>query len=168
MLHYAQIQLRYDTNELNRKGKVVKGVARIRRREYKARRITLQSDWIVQPRSRQLLPGWAQGIETNTPHDWLVEPSNLVTRRDSVPALCKDNLWDYIPNELTDVQLKTASVIPKQVNKASRDCQTSQELPEELQTLVEEAKMVINPQQAQEFWQLLLDYRDIFSTKDEP
>ena len=57
ILHYAQIQLRYGTQELSRKGKTVKGVARLRRGEYRARRITLQSDWIVQPRSRQLLPG---------------------------------------------------------------------------------------------------------------
>ena len=44
----------------------------------------------------------------------------------------------------------------------------SQELPDELQTLVEEARVVINPQQAQDFRQLLLDYRDVFSNKDEP
>ena len=84
MLHYAQIQLRYDTQELSRKGKVVKGVTRLRYGEYRARRITLQSDWIMQRRSRQLLPGRAQEIETNTPHDWLVGQSSLVTRRDSV------------------------------------------------------------------------------------
>ena len=28
--------------------------------------------------------------------------------------------------------------------------------------------MVIDPQQAQDFWQLLLDYRDVFSNEDEP
>ena len=28
--------------------------------------------------------------------------------------------------------------------------------------------MVINPQQAQDFWQLLLDYRNVFSAKDKP
>ena len=31
MLHYAQVQVKYDTQELYRKGKVVKGVARIKR-----------------------------------------------------------------------------------------------------------------------------------------
>ena len=44
----------------------------------------------------------------------------------------------------------------------------SQELPDKLQTLVEEVRVVINPQQAQDFQQLLLDYRDVFSTKDKP
>ena len=48
MLHYAQVQVKYDTKELYRKGKAVKGIARIRRGEYRAQRITLQSDWLIQ------------------------------------------------------------------------------------------------------------------------
>ena len=43
MLHYAQIQLQYNTQELSRKSKVAKGVTILRHREYKARRITLQT-----------------------------------------------------------------------------------------------------------------------------
>ena len=35
MLHYAQVQVKYDTQEVFSKGKV-KGVTRIRRREYRA------------------------------------------------------------------------------------------------------------------------------------
>ena len=52
MLHYAQIQLRYDTQELCWKGKSVKGVARLRHGGYRARRIALQTDWVVPPRSQ--------------------------------------------------------------------------------------------------------------------
>ena len=59
MLHCAQIQLRYNTQELSRKGKVARGVARLRPREYRARRIIFKSDWVVQPRSLNLLPGCA-------------------------------------------------------------------------------------------------------------
>ena len=62
MLHYAQVQGKYDTQELYRKGKSVKGVTRIRRGEYRACRVTLQADWLIQPRSRQLVAervsGW--------------------------------------------------------------------------------------------------------------
>ena len=39
---------------------------------------------------------------------------------------------------------------------------------DELRTLVEEARVVIKPQQAQDLWQLLLDYREVFSTRDKP
>ena len=41
-------------------------------------------------------------------------------------------------------------------------------MPEEIQVLVEEARVVKTPQQAQDFQQLLRDYCDIFSTKDKP
>ena len=76
---------------------------------------------------------------------------------ESVQLFAKTTLGILTPTqELTGVQLETASVIPKQVNKVSRDCQTSQELPDELQTLEEEATVVINPQQAKDFQQLLL------------
>ena len=84
--------------------------------------------------------------------------------------------FDFIVDDIEEdlliyasmLQLETAPVVPKQLNKASRDYQTSLELPDELQALVEEAKVVINPEQAQDFWQLLLYYRDVFSTRDEP
>ena len=71
--------------ELSRKGKTVEGVARLRRGEYRARRIKLESDWVIQPRSRQLLLEGAQGKEAGGGlHDWLVEPSHLVAQKDSV------------------------------------------------------------------------------------
>ena len=57
LLHYTEVQLTYDRQELVGKGKVVKAVARLRARAFKARRVILKKDWVVQPRSRQLVPG---------------------------------------------------------------------------------------------------------------
>ena len=39
VLHYTQVQVKYGTQELYRKGKAVKGVERIRRAEYRACRV---------------------------------------------------------------------------------------------------------------------------------
>ena len=36
MMHYAEIQLKYDTQELLRKNKTVKGIARVSRSEFRA------------------------------------------------------------------------------------------------------------------------------------
>ena len=139
---------------IDQKGKVVKGVARIRHGEYRTRRNILQTDWVVQSRSRQLLPGHAPGIETLAPHDWLVESSGLVAQRNSIlvaRTLCQHRqglktipveiynpcvkpvplfgkttpeILSPIP-ELADVQLDTAPVIPKQGNKVTMRSLTS-------------------------------------------
>ena len=47
LLHYMEVQLRYDRQELVRKDKVVKAVARLRTRASKARRVVLKKDWII-------------------------------------------------------------------------------------------------------------------------
>ena len=44
VLHYAQVQVKYHTQELTRKGKVVRGVARMRRIEDTARRSTFKNN----------------------------------------------------------------------------------------------------------------------------
>ena len=62
---------------------------------------------------------------------------------------------------------KRPQLFPNRLTKPG-DNQTRQELPDELQTLVEEAKVVNNSQQVQDLQQLLIYYRDVFSTKDEP
>ena len=49
--------MRYDRQELVCKDKVVKVVARLRTRASKARQVMLKKDWIIQPRSRQLVLG---------------------------------------------------------------------------------------------------------------
>ena len=41
-------------------------------------------------------------------------------------------------------------------------------LPEEVQVLMDKAKIVITPHQAEDFQQLLVNYSDVFSTKYEP
>ena len=84
MLHYTQVQVKYDTQELYRKGKAVKRVARIRRGEYRACGDSLHADWLIQSRSRHLVAGQVSGTETSAPHDWLVGPSKLVALRDAV------------------------------------------------------------------------------------
>ena len=97
MLHYIQVHVKYDTQELYRKGKVVKGVARIWTGGYRASRVTLQSDWLIQPRSRQLVAGRVSRRETSAPHDWLVDPSKLVAQKDAVlvaRTLCQQASWD--------------------------------------------------------------------------
>ena len=83
LMHYAGVQLNYDRQELTRKNKVAKGVARISSAR-KARRLVLERDWIVQPESRQLVPGKAVGVDRRVPHNWLVEPSRLMAQRQSV------------------------------------------------------------------------------------
>ena len=68
LLHYMAVQLRYDRQELVRKGKVIKAVARLRMRVSKVRRVTLKKDWIIQPRARHLVPGQVDedGVKTHS------------------------------------------------------------------------------------------------------
>ena len=54
IMHFVRIQLKYDTQELICREKVVKGVARASQREYKARRLVLQRDGLIQLRSDNL------------------------------------------------------------------------------------------------------------------
>ena len=66
MMSHAGIQLNYETQELLRKGLVAKGVTGGSRQAHKAKRVTLQKDWVVQPRSRQLVPGKTTGVQTDS------------------------------------------------------------------------------------------------------
>ena len=195
MMHYAGVQLKYDTQELVRKGKVVKGIARVSRNEYKARRLVLQRDWVVQPRSRQLVPGQAVGVDRRVPHDWIVEPSKQVAQQQSLliaRTMCQQKQAEtvvpvevYNPTdepvqlfkkttlgiltpiqEVTDVQLDTAST--KMIGQVKTKVRTSEELPEEIQTLVDDTKQTLLPDQVEKFRQLMLEYTDIFASKDEP
>ena len=45
-MHYMGIQVKYEPHELICKDKIVKGVSRASRSEYKARRHVLQRDWL--------------------------------------------------------------------------------------------------------------------------
>ena len=46
--------------------------------------------------------------------------------------------------------------------------QSTKSLPEEIQKLVDDARQTLTQEQGEKFLQLILDYKDIFSTKDEP
>ena len=74
MMQYAEMQLKYDTQELQRKGKVAKCIARLRKEKTKARRVMLQKDWVIQPMSRQLVAGKVVGLEGQEVKNWKVEP----------------------------------------------------------------------------------------------
>ena len=69
---------------------------------------------------------------------------------------------------ITDKHSETIPGAERKVKHAKVQGQSSKELPEEGQALVDEARVVITPQQAQGFQQFLRDYQDVFSTKDKP
>ena len=100
--------MRYDRQELVLKGKVVKAVARLRTRAPKARQVILKKDWIIQPRSRQLVPGRVanEGAKTDWIIDyrWIIEPSKLLLEKDHilvVRTLCQQkHIEAEIPVEL--------------------------------------------------------------------
>ena len=56
----------------------------------------------------------------------------------------------------------------KGVTKTTIGKNKTVELPEEIEKLVDETWSVINPQQTDQFRQLLIEYRDVFSTQEEP
>ena len=119
-------------------------------------------------------------MEMSTPHDWLVEPSKLVAHRDAVRvarSLCHCSQLGktvhveiYNPSDepvqlysittlgiltpfeaITDVQMETVPGAERKVKEAKVQGQSSQELPEETEALVDKARVVISPQQAQDF-----------------
>ena len=74
-------------------------------------RNTLQTDWLIQPRSRQLVAGHVIVTETSAPHDWLMEPSQLVVQRDAIlvaRTLCQHGLL----KELVHVEIYNPSDEP--------------------------------------------------------
>ena len=197
MMSHAGIQLKYDTQELLRKGRVAKGVSEGNRLTHKTRRVTLQKDWVIQPRSRQLVPGRTTGVDRQVPYNWMVEPSKLLGQQETVlvaKTLCEHRqVMDVIPvevynptdetvqlfknttlgilsplREVTDVQLETAQRTPVTVDRVVQEKPKKTSLPEELQQLVKEAEQTLNTSQTREFQNLIGEYRDIFSTKDEP
>ena len=198
MMHYAGIQLKYDAQELCRKNKTVKGVARVRRGSFKARRVVLQKDWVVPPRSRQLVPGRVKDVQADpVPHEWIVEPSKVLGQQESLlvaRSMCSGRqIQDVVPVELynpsdepvqlyksvtlglitpldsvTDVKLETDDGVAKAVYQVKESSIQEEQLPIELETLVEETSLVLTTAQQNDFRKLLLEFRDIFAAKDEP
>ena len=75
----------------------------------KALRVTLQKDWTIQARSRQLVLGKVGKlnelrVETEKEENWIIEPSKLILERDSVlvaKTLCQRNQMEKgIPVEI--------------------------------------------------------------------
>ena len=198
MMHYAEIQLKYDTQELLRKNKTVKGIARVSRSEFRARRLVLKEDWVIQPRSRQLVPGQIVGVDKRIPHSWLVEQSGRIFQEQSVlvaRTLCRQGQAEkivpveiYNPcdepvhlykrttlgiatpiDEVTNVQIETTKDVSiEKVSHVKVVGRTEASLPEEIQKLVDETTEVLVPEDVQKFGCLVREYRDVFSTKDEP
>ena len=198
MLHYAGVQLKYDTQELSRKDRTVKGVARVRRGSFKARRVLLQKDWVVPPRSRQLVPGRVKDIQDDfPPHEWIVEPSKTLGQKEALlvaRSVCNSQqVHDVVPVELynpsdepiqlyrsatlgivtpldriTEIKLEAEDGMAKTVSQVRRSQVQKEELPEELETLVEETSAVLSPVLQDDFRNLLIEFRDVFSTRNEP
>ena len=195
MMHHAGIQLKYDSKELVRKGKIAKAVCRLNRQDNKARRLTLQRDWIIPPGTRQLVAGQVKGAKDLSCQHWIVEPSSLMAQDHSIlvaRSLCRlEQVGHTIPvevynptdepvqlyrhttlgiislvDEVTDVKLDASPSL--RVGRTQRSIRSTEILPEELETLVEQSAQVLNPEQQDEFRALLREFRDVFATKDEP
>ena len=73
---------------------------------------------------------------------------------------------------MTDIKLETADAhtvdasTVGQVDQVWSGKQSTKWLPEEIQKLVDDARQTLTQEQGEKFDQLILDYRDIFSTKD--
>ena len=65
-------------------------------------------------------------------------------------------------------KLETIPSNSKGVTRTTVGKSKTVELPDEIEKLVDEARSVINPQQIDKFRQLLIEYRDVFSTQEEP
>ena len=136
------------------------------------------------------------GVETHSV--WIIEPSKLLLERDHVlvaRTLCQQRQVEseipvelYNPSEepvqlyalltpyglLTPIQdlvgekLETIPSTSKGVTRTTVGKNKTVELPEEIEKLMDETRSVINPQQTDQFRQLLIEYRDVFSTQEEP
>ena len=68
---------------------------------------------------------------------------------------------------LVGEKLETVPSTSKGVTRKIVGKNKTVELPEEIEKLVDETRSVINPQQTDQFRQLLIEYRGVFSTEGE-
>ena len=190
-MHHTNMSLDYKTKTLHRGSKVAKTVGSLRRADAKVYRLSVQEDWVVPPRCRQLVPARInRDGRTTTVRDWIVEPSRLMGQRHSVlvcKTLCQDDqLRSTIPTEVynpTDepVHLNrdtTLGVVSpaemvtecdfSTVDASSEKEHVKPELPAELQLLVDQTESVLDHNQRDKFRALLVEFQDIFSTAQEP
>ena len=159
--------------------------------------MVLKKDWIIQPRSRELAPGRVADDETKTSAEWLIEPNKLLLERNHIlvaKTLCQQKQVDTeIPVELcnpsdepvqlyarkmlgliTSIQdlvgekLETVPSCPSGVSRTTVGKSETKQLPEDMEKLVDETRAVITCQQADQFRKLFVEYKDMFSTKEEP
>ena len=66
---------------------------------------------------------------------------------------------------MTYIKLETIDTVDaSRVNRVQVGKQPTQSLPEEIQKLADDARQTLTQEQGEKFHQLILDYRDIFST----
>ena len=99
-----------------------------------------------------------------------VVPVEVYNPSDEPVQLFRDTTLGLVSplKECTGVQIETVSGSAKTVAQVKQLKQQDEELPEELQNLVEETSAVLTPPQTLEFQKLVVEFRDIFSTKNEP
>ena len=71
-------------------------------------------------------------------------------------------------HDLVEEKLETIPMCLKVVSRTTAGKNETVERPEEMEKLVDETRTVITPPQTDQFRQLLVEYRDVFSTQEEP
>ena len=197
MMQHAGIQLKYETKELTRKDRTVKAVTRVSRRENKARRVVLQKDWVLQPNSRQIVAGQVQKVGEQSSQIWIVEPAKLLSQKHSVlvaKSLCQhgqvlktvpveiynptDEAVQLFKNttlgvmspldEILEVQIGTSQETSRTIGQVKKQQTVESRFPDDLEKMIQDSSQVLNVQQMREYRQLVTEYRDVFSTKNEP
>ena len=186
-MHHAGLILDYKNKELCRGTRRAKTVGCLRRADARVRRLTVKRDWIIPPQCRHLVPAKVShdGQDTSV-SDWVVEPSKQFGQKHAVlvcKTLCtREQLQEEIPAEVynpTDEPIQlykdTTLGIVSPVDLIQETSVTGEvsepvegELPAELQSLVDQASPVLGGKFVGDFKNLLLEFRDIFSTSKEP
>ena len=190
LMNYMNINIRYADKLMERKGKTTRGIARLRG-EGRVRRLQLAKDWIVEPRTRQLVPGKAVGGGVPEMSQWMVEPCRSLTEKTGVligQTMCQGaqvekvvpveiyNPWDepvqIFKNttlgllnplqDVTDVQLETRDQCSKLIRSARRQSTPTEPLPNELQKLVDEAGQEVDTGVKDDFAALLSNLKQLF------
>jgi len=195
LMSYMGISVRYADKMLERKGKTTRGIARLKG-ESRVRWLMIAKDWVIQPRSRQLVPGKAVGGETPATSQWMVEPCRSLKEKtgmlvgqtlchgaqlDSIVPVEVYNPWDEpvhlyknttlgLLNPLqtvTGVQFQTKDQPTKIVRSTKWQSASVEPLPEELQALVDEAGQEVTPGVRDDFAALLHDIKELFVLKGQ-
>ena len=195
LMSYMGITIKYQDKQMERKGKTTRGIARLRS-EGRVRRLQLAKDCVVEPRTRQLVPGKVVGGAASEMSQWMVEPCRSLTERTGAlvgQTLCQGaqmekvipaeiyNPWDepiqlfksttlgllHPLQEVTGVQFDTRDSSTKMIRTTKRQTTAPISLPEELQALVTEAGEEVNSGVKDDFAALLYELRELFVLKGQ-